>query len=358
MARHKSTQAAIKELHDKCGLPMVQCREALEAHGPQVDQALGVLIDSGRVTLAQLDPDLCSDALFARAQMAETQRAMGKMLRMGEGILRDARRKGEIPSESKAKKPNESPDPLDMDMSDLMALALQAMSGADMQEMLGRTARETARMEKKRAERKKKGPVTCELPPFPPLTFGEFFWEGKDTLPEWAGFQERLGAYTARSSDKPSKGQVNLSVSVPGDDEAHPPALPSAEQVKAFAFLKENGPAVAQAILKAIYKKYPRLRENYLYDEEEAKECMPAIQKVEDLRKLIGLGTVHVLAVAKNGAAYVGFEFGCTWDEEHGLGVMTHGKRVIGVGDASKSFEPHNAKDDGGRDLRPSRRDK
>jgi hypothetical protein len=53
---------------------------------------------------------------------------------------------------------------------------------------------------------------------------------------------------------------------------------------------------------------------------------------------LIGLSSVHVLSVAKDGIAYIGFEFGCTWDGEHGLGVMTHRDRVIEVGGADTSF--------------------
>ncbi len=30
--------------------------------------------------------------------------------------------------------------------------------------------------------------------------------------------------------------------------------------------------------------------------------------------------------------------FGCTWDSEHGLGVMTHKNRIIEIGDASTAF--------------------
>jgi hypothetical protein len=121
--------------------------------------------------------------------------------------------------------------------------------------------------------------------------------------------------------------------------------------VAAYAFLKANEAAVAAAVLKGIFEQYPRLRENYGYDKAEAEEYMPEIGSPADLRNLIGLGNVHVLPVVKDGMAYVGFEFGCTWDEEHGLGVMTYGTRVLSVGDASDSFEPHAAEDDGGENL-------
>jgi hypothetical protein len=42
--------------------------------------------------------------------------------------------------------------------------------------------------------------------------------------------------------------------------------------------------------------------------------------------------------VSKDGFAYVGYEFGCTWDDEHGLGFMTHKDRIIDFGGADTSF--------------------
>jgi hypothetical protein len=36
--------------------------------------------------------------------------------------------------------------------------------------------------------------------------------------------------------------------------------------------------------------------------------------------------------------SYVGLEFGCSWDKEHGFGVMLHGSRVFDIGSADTSF--------------------
>jgi hypothetical protein len=57
---------------------------------------------------------------------------------------------------------------------------------------------------------------------------------------------------------------------------------------------------------------------------------------------------VHVLQLLKDGVPYVGFEFGCRWDEEHGLGVLLHGTRVVEIGDAQTSFTLWIASEDGG----------
>src|SRR5438128_442801 len=39
-------------------------------------------------------------------------------------------------------------------------------------------------------------------------------------------------------------------------------------------------------------------------------------------------------AVGHDGAAHIGFEFGCVWDDEHGAGVRTHRGRAIATGQA------------------------
>jgi hypothetical protein len=61
---------------------------------------------------------------------------------------------------------------------------------------------------------------------------------------------------------------------------------------------------------------------------------------------LIGLHDVYVHQVLKDGLPYVGYEFGCTWDGEHGLGVLVHGTRVVEVGGAQTAMTLWIAKQD------------
>ena len=170
------------------------------------------------------------------------------------------------------------------------------------------------------------------LPPFPPLHWDGSQWEGEVVLPSWAGFQSRRGAYGSVSSEAASDGNISLTVEGAG------PPLPA--QVSAFQFLLDHEPAVAAAALGHVFSEYPRLREAYDPGEEESDELMPPIDRAEQLKGLIGLSSIYVLRAAKDGVAYVGFEFGCTWDEEHGLGVMTHRDRVVELGQADASFRP------------------
>jgi hypothetical protein len=176
---------------------------------------------------------------------------------------------------------------------------------------------------------------TLNVPPFPPLQWDGYFWTGEIVLPSWAGFQSRRGAYGSVSSLDESDGRAQLTVT-PENDEARTPPLP--DQARAFQLLLDNEPAVAGSVLRAVFAEYPRLRDSYCYDDEEAAKLMPELGRAEELRLLMGLSNVHVLNVVKDGLAYIGFEFGCTWDEEHGLGVMTHRDRVVEVGAADTSF--------------------
>ena len=173
-----------------------------------------------------------------------------------------------------------------------------------------------------------------ELPPFPPLEWDNGSWEGKIVLRSWRGFQVRQGAYGTVSSNKPSNGTACLNV-IALDDEL---ALPTTEQTAACQYLLDHQEAIQSAVLQKIFDGYPDLRASYGYDEEEAQEIMPDLVRPEQLKRFIGLSTVHLLSVAWDGVAYIGFEFGCTWDDEHGLGVMTHQKRIIEIGGADTAF--------------------
>jgi hypothetical protein len=170
---------------------------------------------------------------------------------------------------------------------------------------------------------------TLDYPPFPPLKWEHYSWVGEVVLPSWAGFQARRGGYGAVSSRRPSDGTARLSIS-PLDDKARTP--PTTEQVVAFRHLLDNEAAVGAAVARALVDYCP----GDAYDGED--EELLEVSEPADLRPLVGLSAVHMLDVFRDGAACVGFEFGCVWDEEHGAGVMTHLGRVIATGQADCSF--------------------
>lgn len=115
--------------------------------------------------------------------------------------------------------------------------------------------------------------------------------------------------------------------------------IPSKFQGEAFTYLTEHWNGTLAAVLKALLPYYERMRPRYSdFLGVEADRLMPAVATVEGLAALIDLRQVHIRPWSKDGIGYVGLEFGCTWDREHGLGVMVHRQRIVDLGSADVSF--------------------
>lgn len=102
-------------------------------------------------------------------------------------------------------------------------------------------------------------------------------------LQTWAGsYKNRTG--------------VDVSVTLPDDVENVRKTPPLPAQVAAYRHLKEHEAEITSAILQTFFKEYPELREACQADEIEQ----------------------HVMAVGKEGSAYVGIGFRCFIAEEDG----------------------------------------
>ena len=60
---------------------------------------------------------------------------------------------------------------------------------------------------------------------------------------------------------------------------------------------------------------------------------MPDICAPQELSELLELQNIYILDGAK-----IDFEFSCSWDMEHGLGLMTHKGKVINIGEVEVAF--------------------
>lgn len=118
------------------------------------------------------------------------------------------------------------------------------------------------------------------------------------------------------------------------------------ETITGFSDLQKNGyddviqnqAEIAGAILAALLREYPAMQADYGYDDEEKAELMPDIADVDELAKLLSPSSVIVHPVELGGLPYIGYEFGCTWDEEHAFGAMLHGIRVVEIGGADTAI--------------------
>jgi hypothetical protein len=94
---------------------------------------------------------------------------------------------------------------------------------------------------------------------------------------------------------------------------------------------------------------YPSVRQKYAGFA--APEDIPPVHAVDGFRSLIGLHSLNVHQLEHGGLPYVGFEFGCTWDGEHGLGILMHGTRVVEIGGADTAILLWIAERDAGKNL-------
>jgi hypothetical protein len=173
------------------------------------------------------------------------------------------------------------------------------------------------------------------LPPVPKFILeDELWWTTTALLPSWKGFQIRKGAYDTRESNDPSDGTVKIVFAPEG--RGNEPLTPS--EISSIIWAIDNEAALSEAVLSCLAQEYASLQQQYDYSGEQKAELMPNIKSSADLHALIGLHTVNIHQIQRNGIPYVGFEFGCTWDEEHGLGVLMHGTRMVQIGGADAAI--------------------
>lgn len=199
----------------------------------------------------------------------------------------------------------------------------------------------------------KKKPKTLDLPPFPMLHWDEFFWRTSILLPAWAGYQDRSGSYSSKRPSKQSDGLVQLTIDVLSDEKR---SNPTPAQSAAYTHLLKNQKQVQKAILLDVFGRYPDYRASYLaeFDLDETDDRLPILKRHQQLKDLVGLSSVFVHTVEKDGIAYVGYEFGCDWEEEHGFGAMMHKDRVVEIGESAVGILEWIAE----RDAKPPRKRK
>ena len=169
--------------------------------------------------------------------------------------------------------------------------------------------------------------------------------EGEIELSIWKDFQNRSGPYAARSAQEDSTGLFKFDVG--GDMVVESPTI-CPEHLAAYEHLLSEQEQVQSSILARLLNWYTELRPRVFREVVAIGWFMPEVYQTDDWRKLIGLSSIHLMNVHRDGLAYVGYEFGCSWDEEHGLGLMMHGNRVVDLGHADSSFLTWVAEEDGG----------
>lgn len=126
------------------------------------------------------------------------------------------------------------------------------------------------------------------------------------------------------------------------------------KNLNGLKYLQDNQEQILNNILNTLLDKYPALQSIYNYSEEDKKDFMPDLTNINGFADLLSLTTFYIISVYKDDIPYMGFDFSCSWDSEHGLGIMTHKDRVIEIDGAETAFATYIAKDD----LKQSKKNK
>ena len=157
---------------------------------------------------------------------------------------------------------------------------------------------------------------------FPPLSsYDSGLLRGNDFFSSWKGF---------RVDGDASNGEIPILVYLENEEDRKP----SSAQINAYRYLKENESAVTESLLVGLFADYLQIRAAYDIDP----EYIPAIERAEDFGRLIKPINIHINSESEDDFAYIGFEFDCLWDIEHGLGVMMHRTEYIGCNDAEAAW--------------------
>lgn len=162
----------------------------------------------------------------------------------------------------------------------------------------------------------------------------DLFWVAKTQLPSWQGFQDRSGAYGDKETNALSDGTVTIRFAPEGRDTA-PLTDDELASVQWFIDHEAN---ISTAFLSSLFAQYQTMQRETGYTRAEMKKYMPHVHSVEGFKKLIGLHTVNIHPLTKNHIPYFGLEFGCEWDEEHGMGALMHGSKMVEIGGADTAI--------------------
>lgn len=103
---------------------------------------------------------------------------------------------------------------------------------------------------------------------------------------------------------------------------------PDDPQRAAYRFLMNNQDQVASNILSGL------VRGTKYFSSFRGSPVEPHAQRlglvsVDGIRELVELVDIHFLEQTKDDESYVTAEFGCCWDEEHGISVLIHHGAVV-----------------------------
>lgn len=151
-------------------------------------------------------------------------------------------------------------------------------------------------------------------------------WSFSLQLKHLKEFRQRQNVHYQNTQD----GWLHIKI----EDELNDCPDPTPAQLKAINYLLQHPQATLDAICTKVFNAYPSLKKQHGYRPQYDDDIFPLVGKPQDIRKLIGIETVHVLIAEKDAQAYLSVTGNCSWNETQGIGCLLHKDRVVALGAA------------------------
>lgn len=104
---------------------------------------------------------------------------------------------------------------------------------------------------------------------------------------------------------------------------------PTSNQINALNYFKENSELIAKSISEFIFEEREPMEEVFGDFNEANFEGFPYLKSSEEVFKYISFSSIYIHSDAKDNISFIGLTGNCTWDSEHGLGLVIYKNKIV-----------------------------
>ena len=304
MSKTAEQDSEVDMLHAMCGVDIKACKKALKTSNGDINAAFVQLVTSGQATVGMLNPDLCSDEDYVVAMLGSK---LGKSMRLAAAGYgkRYGITKTQIHALRRKLSGKERPDRETLEAAALLrrcSLQLKHMS-------------ET------------KTPAAVWRHP----TLGTFNREGDEICATVIIPAFRVYSYSSRPSSRRPSGKTVIRFTLKEQEDA-----PPKEHIALVEAVVRNASALATSIARSLWQDFQgKGRASGMWwhgDLDQVNENMDEELATEkDIYSSMRLQSITVRReFGKKPLAEL--DFRAALELEHGVGILTDGKKVVGIG--------------------------